>query len=181
MLEILIALMSQCNPEAAHQVTYSVEIHDAELESERWEFIGLVTSILSEERGWSRSGISFCPVDANPDVNIILALPDSVDELCDPIRTLGEVSCAINGNAVINHKRWTGATDAWEDLSDYRRYVINHEVGHVMGMIHRYNCTKSGMAPLMMQQSKRGLKCEPNSYPTSHEVKSLRRLRDKDE
>jgi len=173
----LLTLLSPCAPLASNRVTYSIEIQDEEIKHLQFGFAIEVLETLHDPQGWSRSGIALCPVAEDPDVNIILALPDTVDKLCDPIHTVGEVSCAIHGNAVINYKRWMGGTDAWEDLEDYRRYVINHEVGHVMGMIHRHNCTKSGRAPLMMQQSRNKLKCDVNSYPTSHEVKSLGRLK----
>lgn len=173
----LLTLLSPCGPLASNRVTYSIEIQDEEIKGLQFEFALPVLETLHDPQGWSRSGIALCPVAEDPDVNIILALPDTVDKLCDPIHTVGEVSCAIHGNAVINYKRWMGGTDAWEDLEDYRRYVINHEVGHVMGMIHRHNCTKSGRAPLMMQQSRNKLKCDVNSYPTSHEVKYLGRLK----
>lgn len=172
----LLTLLSPCGPMAPNRVTYSIEIQDAEIKGLQFGFALSVLETLHDPQGWSRSGIALCPVAEDPDVNIILALPDTVDKLCDPIHTVGEVSCAIHGNAVINYKRWMGATDAWEDLDDYRRYVINHEVGHVMGMIHRHKCTKDGSAPLMMQQSRNRIKCEPNSYPTSHEALSLRRV-----
>jgi len=177
MLDIVLAILTQCDPAASHQVTYSIEIQDPEIKDVQFSFAMSVLETLTDSEGWGRSGISFCPVFENPDVNIVLAMPNTVDALCDPIHTVGEVSCAIHGNAVINYKRWMQGTDAWEDLEDYRRYVINHEVGHVMGMIHRHNCTKAGHAPLMMQQSRNKLKCETNSYPTSHEVKSLGRLK----
>lgn len=173
----LLTLLSPCAPLASNRVTYSIGIQDEEIKGLQFEFALPVLETLHDPQGWSRSGIALCPVAEDPDVNIILALPDTVDKLCDPIHTVGEVSCAIHGNAVINYKRWMGGTDAWEDLEDYRRYVINHEVGHVMGMIHRHNCTKSGRAPLMMQQSRNKLKCDVNSYPTSHEVKYLGRLK----
>jgi len=179
MLDIILAILTQCNPQASHQVTYSIETQDPELADVQFAFASSVLRTLSDPQGWGRSGVSFCPVLESPDVSIILALPDTVDKLCDPIHTVGEVSCAIHGNAVINYKRWMGATDAWEDLDDYRRYVINHEVGHVMGMFHRHKCTKDGSAPLMMQQSRNKIKCEPNSYPTSHEALSLRRLQER--
>lgn len=158
-------------------VRYRITVADPDIAQEELAFSIEVFSALSDRKGWVKSGAHFCPVTGEPDVEIILAKPDTVDRLCDPINTGGEVSCAIHGQAVINYKRWTEATKAWDSLEDYRRYVINHEVGHVMGMIHRHKCTRSGAAPLMMQQSRDRLKCEPNSYPTSHEALSLRRLR----
>lgn len=158
-------------------IRYKITVPDSGIAHEELSFSIEVLRTLSEPDGWPRADVSFCPVAYEPDIDIVLAKPDTVDLLCAPINTGGKVSCAIHGQAIINYKRWTEATKAWDDLADYRRYVINHEVGHIMGMIHRHRCTKSGMAPLMMQQSRDRLKCEPNSYPTSHESLSLKRLR----
>lgn len=175
-LRLLLALFA-CGGDP---VTYKISVADDEIGYRLPWFAAQTIYALNESGGWSRAGVNFCPaMNGKPDVHIVLALPDTVDELCDPIHTVGEVSCAIHGRAVINYKRWTDATDAWDDLGDYRRYVINHEVGHVMGMIHMHKCTKSGAAPLMMQQSRNKIKCAPNSYPTSHEALSLRRVMEK--
>jgi hypothetical protein len=164
-----------CEPDS---VRFRISVADPEIQHYQFSFAYQTLAALYEQGGWTRSGVSFCADMNEPDVDIVLATPDTVDELCAPINTGGEVSCAINGRAVINFKRWMGATKAWDSLEDYRRYVINHEVGHSMGMIHRHNCTRSGKAPLMMQQSRDKVKCEPNSYPTSHEILSLRRRRE---
>lgn len=135
-----------------------------------------VADTLLDERGWGRAGIGFCWSDGPPDVVITLASPAKIDELCYPIATHGEVSCAIDGRVAINEMRWRTATPAWESIEDYRRYVINHEVGHALGMPHRYNCTKSGRAPLMMQQSRDKKRCDtPGVWPTAHEVLTLER------
>jgi len=179
MFEWVFALMTSLLICDSDSFSFKITVADEEIASHHASFAYQTLEALYEPGGWTRSGVSFCANPVDPDVEIVLALPDTVDELCAPINTGGEVSCAINGRAVINFKRWTQGTRAWDDLSDYRRYVINHEVGHAMGMIHRHNCTKSGKAPLMMQQSRNRLKCEPNSYPTSHESKSLRKYREK--
>ena len=135
-----------------------------------------VEQTLLDERGWRRAGISFCWSDGPPDIVITLASPAKVDELCYPIATHGEVSCAIDGRVAINEKRWRNATPAWDDIEDYRRYVINHEVGHALGMPHRHKCTKGGRAPLMMQQSRNKKRCEaPGIWPTAHEILTLKK------
>ena len=169
--------MAACQSPNALRI--SVDISGPGLtDADRTAFMLDVHSILEDDQGWKKSGITFCPAMGNhPDFDIILALPDEVDRLCDPIKTNGEVSCAHyeSGVAVINYERWTKATPAWKELEDYRRYVINHEVGHLLGMDHRHRCTKSGKAPLMMQQSRKKVKCETNSLPTSHEVLTVKR------
>ena len=137
-----------------------------------------VEQTLLDERGWRRAGIDFCWSDGPPDIEISLASPARTDELCYPIATYGQVSCAIGPRVTINEKRWREATRAWDDIEDYRRYVINHEVGHALDMPHRYNCTKSGRAPLMMQQSRDKKRCDaPGIWPTANEILTLKKKR----
>jgi hypothetical protein len=81
------------------------------------------------------------------------------------------VSCANRGRAVINWVRWRdGATVPWgSNLSGYRTYVINHEVGHALGHDHR-RCPGAGrISPVMHQQTFTGPPCRPNGWPLPFE------------
>lgn len=153
-----------------------VSAHDPELHGRESEFVAAVFSTLNGPQGWRRAGVRFCPASPeDAELHVRLALPESVDELCAPIQTKGEVSCALGDYATINVKRWDHGTPAWDDITAYRHYVINHEVGHLLGFGHAKRCTASGKAPLMMQQSRRRLPCEPNPWPTSYEVAKLKK------
>ena len=75
-------------------------------------------------------------------------------------------SCRNEQQIIINFFRWVnGAIDFGSDLETYRLYLINHEVGHILEWGH-VGCPKEGaLAPVMMQQSKSTMGCEPYGWP----------------
>ena len=99
------------------------------------------------------------------DIRVVLASPDKVDAMCAPLNTHGDYSCGRYGHAAINYTRWVQATDEFPDRNLYRQYVINHEVGHLLGHPH-VSCGGTGeLAPVMQQQSIRVAPCTPNAWP----------------
>ena len=138
----------------------------------------MILSILNDPRGWSTiENIDFQLVSSEyADLNVIFANPTTVDELCYPLQTNGIYSCRNEKNVVINIFRWlSGAKDFGTDLSTYRIYLINHEVGHYLGWRHTDCPSENALAPLMMQQSKSTDSCIPNGWPIYERIKLLYR------
>ena len=136
----------------------------------------MVIGILNDPRGWSTiESQSFQIVNSeNADLNIVFARPETVDELCYPLQTNGIYSCRNEKNVVINMFRWlSGAKDFGTDLSTYRIYLINHEVGHYLGWGHSGCPSDKALAPVMMQQSKSTNGCVPNGWPIYERIKLL--------
>ena len=136
----------------------------------------MIIGILNDPRGWSTiEGRVFQIVSSeNADLNIVFANPKTVDELCYPLRTNGIYSCRNEKNVVINMFRWvSGAKDFGNDLSTYRIYLINHEVGHYLGWGHSDCPSDNALAPVMMQQSKSTDECIPNGWPIYERIKLL--------
>ena len=97
-----------------------------------------------------------------------------MDRLCAPIRTAGIYSCQLGQRVVLNHRRWmNGAPSYRGDLSGYRRMLVNHEVGHRLGLGHRSCPGRGRLAPVMMQQTKGLGACRRNTWPLGSEVKRL--------
>lgn len=127
-----------------------------------------IQAVLGHSQGWTARGrhaFRHLASDA-PDLAILIATPESVDRLCAPLDTEGYFSCRVGGRAVLNVERWNAAVPHWtSSLEDYRAYLINHEVGHYLGMGHAL-CPSSGEpAPVMQQQSIDLMGCEPNGWP----------------
>lgn len=135
-------------------------------------FEAVVEATLSDERGWARAGFDFARADDGPYL-IVLAEGDEVDRLCRPYDTYGKYSCQNGPVVALNADRWRAATPKWTgDLDDYRRMLVNHEVGHLLGMKHpRPQCPAVGRpAPIMNQQSTELDGCLANPWPLDDEI-----------
>ena len=144
---------------------FSVEVGDG-VDLDRDELTRFVVETLGDERSWTGRGVGFELLDEGGEFTMIVALPDDVDRMCAPLQTNGTYSCARNGWIAFNSLRWFGATDDWPaDLDTYRRYLVNHEVGHyVLGPAHETCPGPGAVAPVMMQQTKGLDGCLPNGW-----------------
>jgi hypothetical protein len=135
-------------------------------------FADEVMRILNDPRGWGNvDDVSFRQIDdSGYDLRLILASPERTDALCSPARTAGRFSCRKQSSVILNLMRWETGTDEYsDDLSTYRTYLVNHEVGHFLGRGH-LGCPGPGeLAPVMMQQTKGLGECAPNGWPTKDE------------
>jgi hypothetical protein len=146
--------------------SYRVEVEQGVPFSTR-QFADFVESTLSDPRGWAATGShTLSRVNGPADVRIVLATPSTTDALCAPLRTRGRLSCRIGRDAVINAWRWmNGASTFADDLPGYRRYVVNHEVGHALGWKHAQCAARGQMAPVMLQQTLGLNGCRANPWP----------------
>lgn len=146
--------------------TYAVEVEGG-LGVDARAFARTVDTTLADPRSWTSGGRrSLRRVDGRADLRVTLASPATVDRLCAPLRTAGRYSCANGDRAVINVARWlTGAQAYRGRLADYRRYVVNHEVGHTLDLGHAA-CPGAGqVAPVMLQQTKGLDGCAHGPWP----------------
>lgn len=164
-------------PEVRREVRVRIDSRGS-TETEVEAFADLVEQILTDPRGWRRAGYEFTVVDqGRSDVTVVLASPSGVASFGFPCSA--QYSCRSGDHVIINDDRWQGATDAWNEadglLVDYRRMVLNHEMGHWLGHGH-YHCDEPGEpAPLMQQQSKDLEGCEPNAWPLQFELDGVTR------
>ncbi|MBO2454702.1 DUF3152 domain-containing protein [Actinomadura barringtoniae] len=131
-------------------------------------FAAQVHRVLNDPRSWGHGGrLRFVRVSHGPArVRVSLTSPDMVDRMCAPLNTAGQLSCGRDGRSVLNARRWgQGAASYGRDLATYREYLINHEVGHLLGHDHRQCPGHGRRAPVMVQQTKSLQGCRPNPWP----------------
>ncbi|MCP4305992.1 MAG: DUF3152 domain-containing protein [bacterium] len=167
--ELIIATAAEGAPAGA--IRFRVEI-EAGLAIDHDCFAETALSILTDDRGWTSSAdVDFARVDDDTyDFRLLLASPATTDTLCYPARTAGRYSCRNGEKVIINLMRWTSGTDDYNDnLTTYRQYLLNHEVGHFLGKAHLQCSAPGELAPVMMQQTKGLGECLPNGWPTEVE------------
>ncbi|QGN35716.1 DUF3152 domain-containing protein [Microlunatus sp. Gsoil 973] len=148
-------------------ITYSVRIEKG-LPYDPAATARFVHAVLNDRRSWGRSGQWRLKLvgSGKADIGVYLATPRTTDALCKPLKTEGRVSCFNRHRVVLNADRWAfGARSYRNQLTDYRRNVVNHEFGHALGFGH-VACPGNGKrAPIMMQQTKGLHGCRANPWP----------------
>ncbi|MGH3727468.1 MAG: DUF3152 domain-containing protein [Micromonosporaceae bacterium] len=145
---------------------YRVRI-EKDLDQDPAEFAEYVDTTLGDKRSWIRGGdVRLQRVSSGHDFTVYLATPTTTDRLCAPLLTSGFTSCRQGDNVVLNFARWVLGVEHWDgDLESYRRYVINHEVGHRLGHPHELCSGKGDPAPVMQQQTLKLAGCKGNAWP----------------
>ncbi len=151
-----------------HLTRYTVEVENG-LRYVPEEIAAVVDLTLADPRSWSGTGrfaLQRVAHRADADVRVLLATPGTTDRLCAPLETRGQASCRNGRLVVLNARLWTTGTEGYAGrIADYRRYMVNHEMGHALG--HRHTtCPGPGRpAPVMMQQTYGLRGCTPNPWP----------------
>jgi hypothetical protein len=153
-------------PGAGRVVAVRVEVESG-LAIDSAAFARFVMATLNDPRSWGHgSRLSFARTTSATAFRVRLASPATSAAQCRPLITFGRLSCRSGNAAVLTMYRWVnGIPDYRHNLTGYRQYVVNHEVGHLLGHGHE-TCPGAGrLAPVMMQQTKGLMGCRPNPWP----------------
>jgi len=107
-------------------VTYAVEVERG-LPLELREVTRAVEAVLASPKGWTATGnVSLQRVPADPDIRILVASPETTDQLCSPLDTGGRLSCRNGDLVVLNAWRWVSGADTYVgNRRAYRQYTAN--------------------------------------------------------
>ncbi|TDB70027.1 DUF3152 domain-containing protein [Micromonospora sp. KC723] len=132
------------------------------------DFATEVTRTLSAPQGWTAEGtlrLRRVGRDQAADFTIYLVTPGTRDELCGDVPD-GYTSCRNGDRVVLNVARWVkGVPGYGAGLGTYRRYMVNHEVGHRLGFGHELCPGRGRPAPVMQQQTLGLHGCTANAVP----------------
>jgi len=135
------------------------------------EVATIVDAVLGDPRSWIGGGkvrLQLVPAGAPAEFSVLLASPATSEAICATggLKTDGYSSCRLPGRVVLNLARWlTGVPNYGASLEEYRRYLVNHEVGHQLGHGHEA-CPGAGQPAPVMQQQTYGLAgCVANAWP----------------
>ena len=173
-------------------IYYSIDI-SSNIDSNVDDFINSVQSIIEHRYGWSSIyPITFKRISSyelrqrvtdSPFDHFELILMDDKDIHQNCGSSLDGLSCFNYKTRIlsIRKSRWLyGSKQSKMSLKQYRNYLINHEVGHAIGLPHNSTpIIKDGKcySPIMHQQTKgQLLGCLPTEYPMKEEVPSYDKL-----
>lgn len=151
------------NPVTAAKYTYRI-LTKGTVHADITEFRNQVRETLSAGNGWPASGATFQETSSSSNLDIILTEPGILGSYAG---CSAEYSCRVGRLVMINDVRWRESVSHWTlTLRDYRHMVVNHEVGHWLGLGHA-NCPGAGqIAPVMQQQTISLQGCVANPWPT---------------
>lgn len=149
---------------------YKISI-DSDIKRNQKNFERDVHKILTNKKSWP---INFIIDNNHYDFEIILTPAKKVEYTCH----FKGLSCAdiYNKKIYINNYRWTkGAKPSELSLQDYRIYLINHEVGHILGLGHS-KPIKNRKVPVMNQHTLGIKPGKPYMWPLPQEKKIIKKL-----
>ncbi|MGW1887925.1 DUF3152 domain-containing protein [Streptomyces sp. NPDC001970] len=148
---------------------YRVQVEDG-IDMSAEEAAVEIQTILAHKRSWAAHGRgSFQLVSSDADFVIKIATPATTDRLCGAqgLDTGGELNCETLEGVVVNLRRWMLGSPKFDGTpAEYRHLIINHEIGHEIGIRTHMGCPGPGrLAPVMMQQIKGLDGCLSNAWP----------------
>ncbi|MEV6284435.1 DUF3152 domain-containing protein [Kribbella sp. NPDC051770] len=149
-------------------LTFEIDIENGIKGIDRTELARFVRETYGAPQGWTAGGKwRFRQVGPgqDPGFKLMFVTPATRDILCGGGYD-HYTSCRIGQRVVLNIARWVnGVPNYGASLTEYRKYMLNHETGHRLGEAHEL-CPGPGQPAPVMQQQTLGLHgCTPYAWP----------------
>ncbi|KAJ3229601.1 hypothetical protein HDU81_005234 [Chytriomyces hyalinus] len=111
--------------------------------------------LLDKQRGWGRMGTLDFEYQKASSCDILIRMSRN-KTICEECKFSG-LSCAKlgEGKVLLNFENWAQCPSQWKDLDTYRAYMVNHEVGHLLGHHSHLKLRNSdSVYPVMFAQTK---------------------------
>lgn len=162
-----------------HRTVYYTIDTDPELRGRFDEFRDIINNVLTDPRGWRKYNYTFIEQPLTKHTPRILRIKLAT---LDTIKKIGCGSATTMCNTAyfsfyrpryhdihINVQNWDGGSKSSLSIPRYRIYVINHEVGHALGLDHVKCPASRTNKGSVMQQMTRGPEhiapCFENEWP----------------
>lgn len=170
-------------------IYYSIHRGDLTDEGMFGDAVQKIVDVLNDPNGWAKYGYKF--IHINDDYVVPGLLNMYFKTNANMIKSFGyriaRLSCYVPAEHAIyfNIENWNGGSASTLSVDRYRTYVVNHEVGHALGLDHakcpQESCAinpshpnaSSGCKGSVMQQMSKGpshvYPCVENEYPLDPE------------
>lgn len=152
-------------------VTLRVAVDVVGDSTDRAAFEAMVADVLADRRGWSAAGYRFA-IDPEAAYRLVVALGSDIPGLCAPYQSRGKLGCTEGPTRAINAASWKSPPAWWTGERDpYRVFLVNHEVGHLIGLRLHLPCPRGGgPMPVMALYGRDITPCTLNAWPTPVEL-----------
>ena len=131
---------------------------------------------------WHRASpdLALAPTNSIETSDVVFRLMDNEDIIRAYGSSFSRLSVCDRGvkpiTITFNRENWELGVPAFSSVDAYRRYLVNHEIGHALGMDHLEPNGASRDMPVMFQQTPgipRGMRA--NSVPLPYEIELLKK------
>lgn len=139
----------------------------------------MIERTLADPRGWSAHGVRFRQLRRAPRAGsapLDFEMHKTAESVMDAqFPTLRGLSVTVRASPTqhihMHASNWNRPPAAFTgSRAQYRQYLVNHEVGHVLGLGHERPDAGAGSGPsrpcpVMYQQTRGTRRCRPNPWP----------------
>lgn len=129
----------------------------------------VIHQILNDSRSWAKEGYTVAEVPSGAQLHIFILPNNMVADKCHRDGLNQDGGCVEGRNIYLSAQRWAQGDESFikrgGTIEEYRIYLLNRQVGMVLGK-GVSECTEAGrIAPVMQPQTESLSPCKANGWP----------------